>query len=333
MPCITLPTFYCPFPPEIHPQVAEVNQHTFTWATEHGLLHSEAAIKRFHASRFAWLAGRIHTRCSFDELALCNDFNTYLFFLDDQFDDSGFGHDPAETALFAERLLASLGIPLTRQVEPLRGPLATAMQDLWARMQALGHPEWERRFLDHFRAYLSAYTWEAGLRRGGEPPSMGVFIKKREEVSAMFLALDCIELTNHVYLPAEVYYSTLVQGLLLIINHVGCWQNDIFSLEKEVARGDYTNIVLVLQKERQCSLQAAAELANDLVTREVKHFETLEATIPTLLPDYQEDLDRLLYSLRNWVRANIDWSLETSRYNVVEQTAAGQNPSYLEHLL
>jgi hypothetical protein len=333
MSLITMPTFYCPFPPEIHPQVAEVNQHTYTWATRHGLLRSEAAIHRFHASRFAWLAGRIHTRCSFEELALTNDFFSCLFLLDDQFDDSGFGHDPAETALFAERLLTSLNVPLTRQVEPLRGPVATAMQDLWARMQPLTHPEWERRFLDHLRAYLAAYTWEAGLRSRGETPPMGIFIKKREDVSAMFLGLDYIELTNHVHLPAEVYYGALIQALILAINHVGCWQNDIFSLEKEIARGDYSNIVLVLQKERQCSLQTAAEAANDLITREVKLFEKLSTMIPTVLPDYQDDIDRLLVSLRNWVRANMDWSLETHRYNVVEYTTTGQNPSYLEPLL
>src|SRR5437879_5324005 len=92
---ITLPAFYCPFPPEIHPQVEAVHQHTFAWATRHRLLQQEAAIRRFHASRFAWLAARVHAHTSFEELALTNDFFTWLFLLDDQFDDSSYGRQPA----------------------------------------------------------------------------------------------------------------------------------------------------------------------------------------------------------------------------------------------
>ena len=55
---ITLPDFYCPFPPEMHPRVEEVHQHTFVWATQHRLLQQESAIRRFNASRLpGWPPG------------------------------------------------------------------------------------------------------------------------------------------------------------------------------------------------------------------------------------------------------------------------------------
>src|SRR5690242_6057743 len=127
---IKLPNFYCPFPPEIHPQVAEVHQHTFNWARAHRLLQQEAAIRRFHASRFAWLAARVHARTNFEELALTNDFFTWLFMLDDQFDDSSFGRQPERMKVVVDRLLTVLGIERGENIEPLHGPVAEALIEL-----------------------------------------------------------------------------------------------------------------------------------------------------------------------------------------------------------
>jgi hypothetical protein len=330
---ITLPNFYCPFPPAIHPRVEEVHQHTFAWARQHRLLQQEAAIRRFHASRFAWLAARVHSRTSFEELALTNDFFTWLFMLDDQFDDSSYGRQPARMQVVVDRLLTVLGIERGPDVQPLEGPVADALRDLWARATPLTSVQWRQRFVEHLSAYLDAYIWETGLRERGETPDIALYIKKRQDAGAMKLALDYIDLAEHVELPPEMYESTLVQALLLITNNVVCWQNDIVSVEKELAHGDYSNLVLVLAHAHKLSLQEGAERANALTTGEIRLLESLAPLVPQAFPDHQAELEKYLTCMRAWVRGNLDWSLESYRFSTIEAGAEGHEPGYLETIL
>lgn len=333
---ITLPEFYCPFPREIHSQVEQIHQHTLHWARGHRLLQSEIAIQRFHRSRFAWLAARTYPRTSFEELALTNDFFTWLFMLDDQFDDSNFGRQLARMEQVVDGLLAVLGltrIGQSRCSQPLQGPVAGALLELWERARSLTTLQWQQRFAAHLRDYLDAYLWEIGNRVRGETPGVALYIEKRQDAGAMRLALDYIDLAEHIDLPPEIYKSSLIQTILLITNNVVCWQNDLVSVEKELAHNDYSNLVIVLQKAHGCSLQDAAYIANELTTREIKLLESLSATVPTILPDYQADVQKYLAGARSWIRGNLDWSLESYRYIDIEQLVEGHEPSYLEAIL
>jgi hypothetical protein len=149
----------------------------------------------------------------------------------------------------------------------------------------------------------------------------------------MHLALDYIDLAEHVDLPPEIYESTLVQALLLITNNVVCWQNDIVSVEKELAHGDFSNLVLVLAKAHDCILQESVERSNDMITREIKLLESLSELAPAIFPDYQQELEQYMASMRDWIRGNMDWSLESFRFSYIEPTVEGQEPSYLEAIL
>lgn len=330
---IILPDFYCPFPPEIHPRVVDVHEHTFVWATRHHLLQREAAIRRFHASRFAWLAARVHARASFEELALTNDFFTWLFLLDDQFDDSSYGRQPARMKGVVDRLLMVLGIERGTDVQPLEGPIADALRELWERAGALTTPRWQERFAGHLRDYLDAYIWETGLRERAETPELSLYIKKRQDAGAMRLALDYIDLAEHVELPPEVYESTPVQALLLLTNNIVCWQNDIVSVEKELAHGDYSNLVLVLARAYNLSLQEGVERANAMTTGEIKLLEHLSTFVPATFPEQRDMLETYLTCMRAWVRGNLDWSLESYRFSEIEASVEGREPSYLESIL
>lgn len=149
----------------------------------------------------------------------------------------------------------------------------------------------------------------------------------------MHLALDYIDLVERVDLPPEVYESTLVQALLLLTNNVVCWQNDIVSVEKELAHGDYSNLVLALAKAYNLSLQEGVERANAMTTGEVRLLESLAAFVPGAFPQYQEEMEKYLTCMRSWVRGNLDWSLESYRFSEIEASVEGSEPSYLESIL
>lgn len=330
---ITLPSFYAPFPPTMHPQVEEVHQHTLAWARQHHLVQQEAAIERLRVARFAWLTARGYPSAGLEELALANDLNTWLFMLDDQFDDGELGRQPERIPLLIAQLLANLDYPPANQSSPLGGPIGASLRDIWTRIVAFTTPRWQRRFLRHLAAYFHSYIWETTNRAQGLIPEITLYIEKRQDTGAMLLALDFIDLTEHTSLPAEVYASSQFQALLRITNNAVCWSNDIFSLEKEIARGDLNNLVLAVQQEQDCTLQEAVDLVNAMITREIQLFETLVGQLPGAFPRQAQELQRYCAVMQSWIRGNLDWSLETVRYTEIERGKNAQQLSYLEPLL
>ena len=330
---ITLPEFYCPFSTQLNPFTEKVHQHTLSWATSYQLLQHQAAIQRFNASGFAWLAGRAYPSADFEELALTNDFFTWLFLLDDQFDDGLIGRQPEQMSKIIGSLLMILGIQTDTPCTPLEGPLADSLHELWERMLRIAHPQWQKRFTHHLLAYFNSYGWETRNRASGHIPEVESYLEIRQDAGAMRLALDYMDLTEHINLPAEIYGSSLVQALLRITNNVVCWSNDIFSLHKELARGDLNNLVLALQQEQGCVLQEAVQQVDEMVTREVELFLYLATSAPDAIPAYKEEIQKYLAGMQAWMRGNLDWSLETHRYSDVEQLASGHHPDYLEAIL
>ena len=333
---IVIPVFYCPFPSQLNPLVETVNTHTLNWVQQFHLVEKEAALRRFHASRFAWLTARAYPTATFEELALANDFLVWLFMLDDQFDDGAIGRQPDRTQLIMSTLIALVTLDEASQSvssPSLRGAVAASLVDLWQRMLPHTTPAWRERFLRHLHDYFASYDWETQNRTQGRIPGVETYIEKRQDTGAMLLALDFIDLTEQVSMEPEVYASTEVQTLIRTTNNAVCWSNDIISLEKERTRGDVNNLVLAVQHARQCSLQAAVDHVNAMITEQVQLFIETEQRLLALFPANRRDMQKYIAVMRAWIRGNLDWSAETHRYSHVEPNTEGKGVSYLESIL
>lgn len=328
-----MPKFYCPFPSQVNTQVEAVHQHTLSWARDHQLLQKAAAIRRFDASRFAWLTARAYPLAGFTELALINDFLSWLFLLDDQFDDGTLGRQPERMQIIMRGLIATLGAGSSTVASPLDGPIAAGLRDLWQRTLPLTTLPWQERFLRHLLAYFDSYHWETLNRMQGLVPDIERYIEKRQDTGAMLLALDYIELTEHIIFPPELYASSQLQVLIRITNNAVCWSNDIISLEKEIVRGDLNNLVLAVQQQYRCTLQEAVDRVNCMTTGEIKLFELVAEQVPALFPAHKQALCRYIACMQAWIAGNLAWSFETDRYSAVEQKRADEQLSYLEAIL
>jgi 5-epi-alpha-selinene synthase len=200
-------------------------------------------------------------------------------------------------------------------------------------MLSLTTPQWQERFTRHFLACFDSYSWELRNSAGKNIPHMEMYIEKRQDTGGMRLMLDYIDLTEHVNLPIEVYENSLLQALMRITNNAICWSNDIISLEKEMARGEPNNLVLVMQQEYNCSLQEAVQLINEMITKEVKLFTKLSPLMLDAFPDYKQELQKYVAVMQSWIRGNLDWSFETRRYSDIEQITPDRHLSYLEAIL
>ncbi|MBE3559283.1 MAG: hypothetical protein IMW89_08665 [Ktedonobacteraceae bacterium] len=327
---ISIPAIYCPFPSRISPHAEILHEHSLAWATRFHLVQREAAMRRFLASRFARLTARVYPTAGLEELQLLNDWLVWLFMFDDQFDDGLLGRQPEHIETV---LNAYLAIFINPDSATPADPAAEALLDLYRRTFPRMPAVWQERYRQHFIKYFDTYNWTVRNRALGIVPDIASYVEKRRHSGGMTIGIDLIDFAEHIELPEQLLNSPQFEILNRTTNDVVCWSNDIISLEKERARGDVNNLVVVVQHAYGLTLQQAIDHVNALVTAQARLFEETERQLPAFAPELAPKVQKYLDGLKAWMRGNLDWSGETHRYSHVEHTASGQAVSYLDPIL
>lgn len=313
MESVTIPQLYCPFPSRLNPHAAAVHQGTLDWVQHFRFVSDEAAFRRIRATRIGWLAGRFHPNAPREMLQLVSDWYIWMFFRDDQRDESALGKDPKHLEAVNARYLEILS---GQEPQTDEGSLAHAMRDLRDRLAAVaGTRVWMRRFIRIVQEHFDSTVWEATNRLRGAAPDVATYIRMRPITGGLHVDAALIEVAQGTRLPPEVQSHTVVQQLTVASNNVVCWANDIVSLQKEMRSGDLHNLILVLQQAYDLSLPAATGRALMMHNAEVQTFIELTQQLPTLgTATVDVNLQRYVSTLRARIRGNLDWSLESGRY-------------------
>jgi len=88
------PTLYCPFPSSINVHAETVQRDTRAWARRFQLIRDDAACARLSCRRYTELMSRAYPRATSVTLQLISDWHTWLFLLDDQFDETAWAKIP-----------------------------------------------------------------------------------------------------------------------------------------------------------------------------------------------------------------------------------------------
>ena len=328
---ITIPDIYCPFPAHISPYSEQVSRHTLQWIQEFRLMQKESALQHYLASNLSRFSCRVYPNASLEELLFIDIWVTWITLIDDWFDDSGLGRKPAEMSQVYQHLLAVLHDPPL--VTP-QGPLAEALFDIWQRADSLASSAWKRRFAQHHADFFAACRWDAENRVHKRIPDEDAYIKNRRDSVANPMSFDLFDLSWRVQFPAEIYESRPFQAILQAANNIVAWHNDVYSLKKELAHGDVSNLVLTVQHAEHCSLQEAMNRVCAMIETETRHFQEMVQNLPTYPAEIDPDIRQYLFDLGKWIRGPLDWyQQDTLRYREVEYTEQGKTSSYLEEIL
>jgi hypothetical protein len=120
-------------------------------------------------------------------------------------------------------------------------------------------------------------------RNSAIPLPLTEYILLRRDSSAALTCFDVIEICAQPKLPDQVYHSSLFQEIVLAGADLFAWINDLYSLEKEVACGIVSNLILVLQHERRLSRERAFIAARALINDRVKDLLAAEQRLPELI--------------------------------------------------
>jgi 5-epi-alpha-selinene synthase len=136
----------------------------------------------------------------------------------------------------------------------------------------------------------------------------------RPFTGAVYACFDLFAVTDELRLPDAVFEHPVIQALRLRANNVIAVCNDIFSLKKELARGDMHNLALAILGEQRCTPQEAVDRAAAWHDAEVTAYLALERSLPSFGASINADLVRYAGCLRAWMRGNLDWSQAAERY-------------------
>ncbi|WP_436493813.1 terpene synthase family protein [Actinokineospora sp. HUAS TT18] len=299
-------------PPQVNPHGPGVITRLDQWVAEQGLVVRPKSRERFAQADFGWFAAVTYPTADAETLALVADWFAWLFLLDDQLDDGGLGSDPVRTGEFMAEMFGVLtGLPAATGAPTI----ITALSDLWDRSAGTASATWRRRFVDHVIAGGLAARWEADNRAAGVVPSVESYVDKRPHTGAVYVCMDLIELAERIDVPAEVYDSEPFADALRAACDVVGWVNDLYSVDKETALGEYHNLVSVTAHSAGVSMVEASAVAADLISERVLDFLRLERAAEAAWP--RADVRAYLDGMRSWMRGNLDWSATTRRYRDV----------------
>jgi pentalenene synthase len=154
----------------------------------------------------------------------------------------------------------------------------------------------------------------------------------------MLPSLDLAERVGNYEVPPAALASDLVRDLQTCTLDVVILVNEVCSVEKEEARREVHNLVLIVERIRRCSRAEAIEALIEMASQRVSRFLEREKEIPALcetlaLPVQSSiSVDRYADAMRAWMRGNYDWERRSGRYAPESLTQADE-PGYLEDLL
>lgn len=357
---LVVPELLCPFPARMNPSADPVGRETLGWAASFGLVESGGRPARaLRAAAAGRLAGRLRPRASREELSVLSDLYAWMFLEDDRRDETRAGLDPGGLSEGDSRFLTILEDAAASPrrasalLKPGDGPSETALLDIAGRLFFGSTPAgWRRRFVRAFSAYLAATTWEAQNRARGTTPDVASYRRMRPLTAGLGIDDELIFWGESTRPPPAALADPAVRRLRAFSSLAVCWANDLYSLPKELARGEEHNLVAILARKEGVAIGAAlgrVALAHD---EEVTSFLALKgrvlgsrgeaacglpASVSTAplpgpvaapeVPGYDRQLAAYVSALEHRMRGNLDWSREAARYQVASEDRIAPTPS------
>jgi pentalenene synthase len=326
--------FEIPIPARYNPRHDEAERHNLQWLRHHRMLADPEAVRMYSSWQMADLAARCWPDADTDDLGLTVDLKSFYFLFDDQFDGPQ-GHDPSEVAAVCQNLIDIVHQDPT--VAP-RSPVTAAFADLWARSRDGMSRAWVARTAYDWERYFASYPYEAVNRGTRTVPAMDDYLTIRRGSAATESVTDMVERLNRIEVPPIAFHSPQLRLMRQIAADVPFICNDVYSYEKETARGDVYNLVTVLCNERQHSTKHAVDEIRIMVADQVRRFLELRDQVSQMMDDLalsdpeRRHVRRYVTGLGDWLRGHNDWMTHTVRYRADGIPPADQ-PGYLDALL
>ncbi|CAM6038488.1 unnamed protein product [Sphagnum compactum] len=203
-------------------------------------------------------------------------------------------------------------------------PIASALGDWWTRVLSIMPKEWSIRFGKVLQESVFAHFLESHNLHHKIFPSAATYILERRKSG---LAPSCIhlqELFQDILIPNSIYDSLPMQRLIDAAIDAICWNNDIWSFQKEFLAGEeMANLVFLVSKEEGCSYNKAAEIVTEMVMDKCKEMQLAAIELKEYgkthdFTTMEEDaIEYYISCCNNWISGTHKFHSQSSRFQMV----------------
>ncbi|MEV6905922.1 terpene synthase family protein [Amycolatopsis sp. NPDC051071] len=216
--------------------------------------------------------------------------------LDDQFDSAPLGRKPGPAAAVLNHMNAAIEEP--RSVSDRLHPFEVAMVDLLSDLAAVMSPVWMRRHRHHITLWWMGVAQAIIHRTRPDTAAVEQRRRIRRKTVGMDGLSDLLEVACGFELPLALYAMDEIQRMRQIVVDMTFYQNDMCSLDHEIASGCDDNILLAWEADGN-TLQQSIKLVKGHITKLADEFVTLTTLLPTLAQEL-ELTERQRGGLHRW---------------------------------
>lgn len=333
-----IPTFAEPTPPAVSPHFQRIEEYIRSLGESLGLTETQSGQERLRAG-YGHFVAWTYPEASFRDLCLCAEWIFFTFILDDLHTLKVYDA-PEAWAPVQRRLMDIANTGEDPAPARERTPFTKALTDLAVRTGERLSPALHGRLNRHLDSFFQGFTEESENRFRGTPPGIESFTQTRRLSVGMEFGFDLVELSQDAEVPEDVYGTDLFRQIIEAACDVVAWQNDLHSIHLDKARGDFHNVVIVMQHAGGISLQEAIDRAVAKVEARVADFLAAEEQLPPFLASRgvpratREAILKVTAGMRQWTNGCLQWYGNTSRYTLPSVSdESDQQHAHLQVLL
>ncbi|MEU6559265.1 terpene synthase family protein [Nocardia nova] len=321
-----------PFRCHRHADAEASRLRVLRWVRDRGLFASDEAFDWFAAWHTSEFVANAYPRATPGEgMDLVGRFMAVTIVLDDELDEL---RSPT-TCVHHIRpyldIVACGGEHLPAAADrPLHAAVAEVIRDCRARAD----DRWWARAATAWQASLFAIANEVTdrrMRRGPAPRDIHLAIRRAGGFMIPFLDVVEPAAGGGIEPAAVAYHSAHLIRMRHLVVDLGDQINDLYSLPKELARGQTNNLVMVVSAETGQPIPTAARTVAGLVEAHARRLRDLRGELPQLCDALElsvADRDRTLGygdALLHWVAGYQRWHRASPRYRdaLIQRPPAG----------
>ncbi|WP_370942354.1 hypothetical protein AB5J62_24910 [Amycolatopsis sp. cg5] len=283
----------------VHADIASISAHLDQCNAEIRVFSE----RQLREAKFAELVARMYPLGDVGAANLASEIVVWLFLVDDYLDDESANPD---NVLSAVEWVVSR--PATRPGEPM-------LDWLWRwchRMVGHSSESWWASYSKAIVELTRLLCDEHKSRVSEHRPNLNEYLSRRRCTFGWGIILPMIDIVLGEELPAWLLSDYDHSMMLDAAGDIAAAANDLISFRKELAAGEFCNMVMIVHRDDHVSLDVAVQRTLDWMDSRHKTFISAKES---LLSSGRDAVERRVRCVEALVRGTIDWSLAAARYS------------------